>query len=36
MYNIGNPGPALGQVQKCGRVKQVNRIPTHVLFIKTG
>jgi hypothetical protein len=23
-YDIGNPGPGLGQVQKCGRVKPVN------------
>jgi hypothetical protein len=27
-YEIGNPGPGLRQVQKCGRVKAVNEIPT--------
>ena len=27
-YDIGNPVLGLGQAQKCGRVKQVNRIPT--------
>jgi hypothetical protein len=27
-YDIGNPGPGLIQGQKCGRIKQVNRIPT--------
>jgi hypothetical protein len=26
--DIGNPGPGLGQAQKCGRVKSVNGIPT--------
>jgi hypothetical protein len=24
---VGNPGPGLGQVQKCGRVKVINDIP---------
>jgi len=24
----GNPGPGLGQAQKCGGVKRVNGIPT--------
>jgi hypothetical protein len=27
-YDIGNPGPDLGQAQKCGRLKLVNGIPT--------
>ena len=27
-YDIGNPGPGLGQAHKCGRVKPVNGIPT--------
>jgi hypothetical protein len=27
-YDVGNSGPSLGQSQKCGRVKPVNRIPT--------
>jgi hypothetical protein len=27
-YDVGNPGPGLGQAQKCGRVKPVNEIPT--------
>jgi hypothetical protein len=26
-YDVGNPGPGLGQAQKCGRVRQVNGIP---------
>jgi hypothetical protein len=26
--DVGNPGPGLGQAQKCGRVKPVNEIPT--------
>ena len=27
-YDVGNPGPGLGQAYKCGRVKLDNRIPT--------
>jgi len=27
----GNPCPALGQAHKCGKVKQVNGIPTYPL-----
>ena len=27
-YDVGNPGPGLGQAQHCGRVKPVNGIPT--------
>jgi hypothetical protein len=23
-YDVGNPGPGLGQAQKCGNVTQVN------------
>jgi hypothetical protein len=35
-YANGNPGPGLGQAQKCGRVKLVNRIPTiPVLIIRS-
>jgi hypothetical protein len=26
-YDNGNPGPSLGQEQKCGRVIAVNGIP---------
>jgi hypothetical protein len=26
--NVGNPGPGLGQAQKCDRVKSFNGIPT--------
>jgi hypothetical protein len=26
-YAVGNPGPCLGQAQKCGRIKLVNVIP---------
>jgi hypothetical protein len=29
-YDVGNPGPGMGQAQKCGRVKLVNGIP--ILF----
>jgi len=25
-YDVGNPGPGLGQAPICGRVKQVNGI----------
>jgi len=25
-YDVGKPGPGLGQAQKCDRVKSVNRI----------
>jgi hypothetical protein len=28
IYDVGNLGPDLGQVQKCGRVKPDNGIPT--------
>jgi hypothetical protein len=28
IYEVGNPGPGLGQAQKCDMVKPVNRIPT--------
>jgi hypothetical protein len=28
IYEVGNPGPGLGQAQNCDRVKPVNRIPT--------
>ena len=31
--DVGNPGPGLGQAQKCGRVKTVNGIPTLLLLI---
>jgi len=27
-YGFGNPGPGLGQAQKCDSIKSVNRIPT--------
>jgi hypothetical protein len=27
-YADGNPGPGLGQTQKCGSVKPVSRLPT--------
>jgi hypothetical protein len=27
-YGIGNPGPGLGQAQKCGKVKLVNGFST--------
>jgi hypothetical protein len=30
-YNVGDPGPGLGQVQKYGRFKPFNRILTHAL-----
>jgi hypothetical protein len=26
-YDVGNPGPGLGQPQTCGRVKPVDGIP---------
>ena len=26
-YHVGNPNPCLGQAQKCGGFKTVNRIP---------
>jgi hypothetical protein len=32
-YDVGNPGPGLGQAHKCGRVKSVNGIPTLLLLI---
>ena len=31
-YDIGNPGPDLGQAQKCGGVKPVYGISTQCLF----
>ena len=31
-YDVGNPGPGLGQAQKCGRVKQNNGIPTIMII----
>ena len=34
-YDIWNPGSALGQAQKQGKVKLVNQIPT-LLPLKTG
>jgi len=27
-YDVGNPGPGLGQAHKCDGVKPVNEIPT--------
>jgi hypothetical protein len=33
--DFGNPGPGLGQAQKCGRVKLDNGIPT-LPFLITG
>ena len=27
-YDIGNPDPCFEKVQKCGRIKSVNGIPT--------
>ena len=27
-YDVGNPGPGLGQALKCGGVEPVNGIPT--------
>jgi len=32
-YNIGNPGPGLGQAQICGRIKLFNGIKTLPLLI---
>jgi hypothetical protein len=32
IYDIKNPGPRLGQAQKCGRDKQVNEILTTCLY----
>ena len=31
-YDIGNPGPGLGQTQKCGRVKSVNPNPPSLII----
>jgi hypothetical protein len=31
IYDFGNPGPGLGQAQRCGRDKTVNEIPTHIV-----
>jgi hypothetical protein len=33
-YDAGNPGPGLGQAQKCGGVKPDNGIPTPLLIIE--
>jgi hypothetical protein len=30
-YDIGDPGPGLGQAHKCGRLKLINVIPTLTL-----
>ena len=30
MYDIGNPGPGLGQTSKYGVIKLVNWIPSHM------
>jgi hypothetical protein len=35
-YDVGNPGPGLGQAQKCGRVKPVNWIPAPAHLLITG
>jgi hypothetical protein len=42
-YEIGNPGPDLGQPQKCGGVNPVNGIPNYnsevfkfCILIKSG
>jgi hypothetical protein len=32
IWRIGNPGPGLGQVQKCGGVKSINIITTLYAF----
>ena len=32
-YDVGNPGPGLGQTQKCGEVKPVNGISILSLLI---
>ena len=34
-YSIGNPGPTLGQAQKCGRVKPVNACIFIHIILKT-
>ena len=31
-YDIGNPGPGLGQTQKCGRFKSVNPNPPSLII----
>jgi hypothetical protein len=31
--DVGNPGPGLGETQKCGRVKPVNGNPTPPLLM---
>jgi len=31
-YDLGNPGPGLGQTYKCGGVRPVNRIPNRLLI----
>jgi hypothetical protein len=31
IYDFGNPGPGLGQAQRCGRDKTVNEIPTLIV-----
>ena len=35
-YAVGNPGPCLGQAQKCGRIKLVNVIPILPLLISNS
>ena len=32
-YDIGNPGPGLGQTLTCGGVKSINGIQTHHVHI---
>jgi hypothetical protein len=31
-YDVGNPGPGLGQAQKCGRDKPIDEIPIFLLL----
>ena len=31
-YDVGNPGPDLEQAQRCGRIKLINGIPTHLRY----
>ena len=35
-YDVGNPGPGLGEAQKCGRFKLVNGDPNPPLLITTN
>ena len=32
-YDVRNPSTDMGQVQKCGRVKLVNGIPTFYIYL---